>query len=60
MLADLDAACIAIEADADVRVVVVTGAGEKAFSAGADVVAWSALVAARHVAHLDPDGTAGP
>ena len=43
MLADLDAACIAIDADADVRVVIVTGAGEKAFSAGADVVAWSAL-----------------
>ena len=43
MLADLDAACVAIDADADVRVVIVTGAGEKAFSAGADVVAWSAL-----------------
>ncbi len=43
MLADLDAACVAIDADADVRVVIVTGAGPKAFSAGADVVAWSAL-----------------
>ncbi len=43
MLADLDAACVAIDADADVRVVIVTGAGEKAFCAGADVVAWSAL-----------------
>lgn len=43
MLADLDAACLAIDADPDVRVVIVTGAGEKAFSAGADVVAWSAL-----------------
>ena len=43
MLADLDAAFIAIEADADVRVLVITGAGTKAFSAGADVVAWSAL-----------------
>lgn len=43
MLADLDAAFQAIEDDADVRVVVITGTGPKAFSAGADVVAWSAL-----------------
>jgi enoyl-CoA hydratase len=43
MLADLDAAFIAIEADADVRVLIIEGAGTKAFSAGADVVAWSAL-----------------
>jgi enoyl-CoA hydratase/carnithine racemase len=43
MLADLDTACVAIDADADVRVVIVTGAGARAFSAGADVVAWSAL-----------------
>src|SRR4249920_3605847 len=43
MLADLDAAFIAIEADAEVRVLVIKGAGPKAFSAGADVVAWSAL-----------------
>lgn len=43
MLADLDAALIAIDSDAEVRVVVITGAGAKAFSAGADVVAWSSL-----------------
>jgi enoyl-CoA hydratase/carnithine racemase len=43
MLADLDAAFITIDSNADVRVVVITGAGERAFSAGADVVAWSAL-----------------
>jgi enoyl-CoA hydratase len=43
MLTDLDAAFSAIDADADVRVVVITGADVKAFSAGADVVAWSAL-----------------
>jgi enoyl-CoA hydratase len=43
MLADLNAACDTIDADPDVRVVIVTGAGPKAFSAGADVVAWSAL-----------------
>jgi enoyl-CoA hydratase/carnithine racemase len=43
MLSDLDAALIAIDADDAVRVVVIKGAGLKAFSAGADVVAWSAL-----------------
>jgi enoyl-CoA hydratase/carnithine racemase len=43
MLSDLDAAFARIDTDADVRVVIITGAGEKAFSAGADVVAWSAL-----------------
>src|SRR4029077_7395934 len=32
---------ITIDADDAVRVVVITGAGSKAFSAGADVVAWS-------------------
>ena len=34
---------LAIDADADVRVVVIKGSGPKAFSAGADVVAWSSL-----------------
>jgi len=43
MLSALEAALLAIDADADVRVVVITGAGQKAFSAGADVVAWSSL-----------------
>ena len=43
MLAALDAALVAIDADTDTRVVVITGAGPKAFSAGADVVAWSSL-----------------
>jgi enoyl-CoA hydratase/carnithine racemase len=44
MLASLEDALGTIEADAAVRVVVITGAGPKAFSAGADVDAWSSLV----------------
>ena len=43
MLAALDEALLAIDADPDVRVVVIKGSGPKAFSAGADVVAWSSL-----------------
>ena len=43
MLAALDEALLAIDDDAAVRVVVIKGAGAKAFSAGADVVAWSSL-----------------
>ena len=43
MLAALDDALSAIDADADVRVAIITGAGPRAFSAGADIVAWSAL-----------------
>ncbi len=43
MLSALDDALIAIDADDVIRVVVITGTGIKAFSAGADVVAWSDL-----------------
>ena len=43
MLSALDEALLAIDADPDVRVVVIKGSGAKAFSAGADVVAWSSL-----------------
>lgn len=43
MLAALDEALLAIDADPEVRVVVITGSGPKAFCAGADVVAWSSL-----------------
>ena len=43
MLSSLDEALLAIDADPDVRVVVIKGSGPKAFSAGADVVAWSSL-----------------
>src|SRR5262245_3372118 len=37
MLDDLDGHLDAVEADPELRVVVLTGAGEKAFSAGADI-----------------------
>jgi enoyl-CoA hydratase len=43
MLTGLEAILDAIERDARIRVVVVTGAGDRAFCAGADIAAWSAL-----------------
>ena len=43
MLASLDGLPAEIDRAADVRVVVITGAGEKAFCVGADIGAWSAL-----------------
>jgi enoyl-CoA hydratase/carnithine racemase len=43
MLAELADAMERIDRDPEVRVAIVTGAGERAFSAGADVNAWSAL-----------------
>ncbi|TAJ99571.1 MAG: enoyl-CoA hydratase/isomerase family protein [Chloroflexota bacterium] len=43
MLEGLESLLASIEADADIRVVVLTGAGERAFCAGADIDAWSAL-----------------
>lgn len=43
MLADLEAALTGLDADPSVRVVVLTGAGERAFSVGADINAWAAL-----------------
>jgi len=43
MLEGLEAALASIEADEAIRVVVLTGAGDRAFSAGADINAWSSL-----------------
>ena len=43
MMAALEEALLTIDADAEIRVVVIKGSGAKAFSAGADVVAWSSL-----------------
>jgi len=42
-LADLDAILSEVEASDEIRVLVVTGAGDRAFCAGADVTAWSKL-----------------
>jgi enoyl-CoA hydratase/carnithine racemase len=43
MLDDLELVARSLEADRDVRVVVLTGAGEKAFCVGADINEWAAL-----------------
>lgn len=45
MLDELEALARALDADAAVRVVVLTAAGEKAFCVGADIHEWSALPA---------------
>ena len=43
MLAELERHLDRLDRDADVRVAIVTGAGERAFCVGADVNAWAAL-----------------
>ena len=43
MLTQLEQVCQDLERDTDVRVVLLTGAGTRAFSAGADITAWSSL-----------------
>ena len=43
MLEALESVLATIEADEAIRVVVLTGAGERAFCAGADIDAWSSL-----------------
>ena len=43
MLALLEDSCAQLEREQDVRVVLLTGAGERAFSVGADINAWSSL-----------------
>ncbi len=47
LLNELYAAVHALESDASVRAVVVTGAGEKAFAAGADIAAMSEMTTTR-------------
>ncbi len=43
MLDELEVAARSLDADTEVRVVVLTGAGEKAFCVGADINEWAAL-----------------
>jgi len=43
MLDELEGVARALEADREIRVVVLTGAGEKAFCVGADINEWAAL-----------------
>jgi enoyl-CoA hydratase/carnithine racemase len=43
MLAELEARLAAIDRDREVRVVILTGAGDRAFCVGADINAWAAL-----------------
>lgn len=45
MLEQIEAAIATLENNRDVRVVIVTGAGERAFCVGADINAWEQLIA---------------
>ncbi|MEO5763307.1 MAG: enoyl-CoA hydratase-related protein, partial [Vicinamibacteria bacterium] len=52
VFSDLEAALIDLDADASVRGLILTGAGEKAFVAGADIgeLAKASGIEARHIA----------
>ena len=43
MLTSLEAHCATVDQDRDVRCVIVTSQGDRAFCAGADIKAWAAL-----------------
>ena len=45
MLAQLEAGCATLEQRPDIRTVLITAEGERAFCAGADIKAWGALSA---------------
>ena len=53
LVADVRAALAGLSADAGLRAVIVTGAGERAFCAGADLVERTTLTAEERVAHLE-------
>lgn len=56
MLADLEGHLAALDRDTAVRAVIVTGEGEKAFCAGADITAWGPLTPAEFARHWVRDG----
>ncbi|RED14433.1 enoyl-CoA hydratase/isomerase family protein [Pontivivens insulae] len=56
MLDDLERHLRAVERDASCRAVVLTGTGEKAFCAGADIGAWGDLSPAEFARHWVRDG----
>jgi enoyl-CoA hydratase/carnithine racemase len=56
MLEALDAHCAALERMPEVRAVVLTAEGERAFCAGADITAWSALAPADFARHWVREG----
>ncbi|MFB6106808.1 MAG: 3-hydroxyacyl-CoA dehydrogenase NAD-binding domain-containing protein [Halobacteriaceae archaeon] len=56
MLDELEAAMDELEADEDVRAVLVTGAGDRAFCAGADMTAFTAGASASEAAALSRRG----
>lgn len=56
MLDALDAHCAVLERDAAIRAVIVTAEGDRAFCAGADINAWSALSPADFARHWVRDG----
>lgn len=56
MLEALDAHIGALERDTEVRVVILTGAGKKAFCSGADIGAWGRLSPAEFARHWVRDG----
>jgi enoyl-CoA hydratase len=56
MLEALDAHCGTLERTPEVRAVVLTAEGERAFCAGADIVAWSGLAPADFARHWVREG----
>lgn len=56
MLDALDAYCGELERDASIRAVILTGEGDRAFCAGADINAWSELSPAEFARHWIRNG----
>ncbi len=56
MMDDLERHCTALERDDDLAMVILTGAGERAFCCGADITAWGALSSRDFARHWVRDG----